>query len=132
MKDRINYLKVFAVLTLFVSGILFIAGCSKKDTLVSNPTPSEPPQNEIWISGNSFIPADRLIQLSGTDPGQVTWRNKDEIDHRIVSGTVANPDSLFDSGDIPPGGTFTYTYSAPGVYYYHCSIHDKDGSLTVQ
>jgi plastocyanin len=48
----------------------------------------------------------------------VIWANKDNVTHHIVSDTP-----LFDSQNLPGGNTFTYTFTAPGTYTYHCSIH---------
>ncbi len=132
MKKNREYLILLIMVVMMISGTFFIEGCSKNKNEVGNPPPSEPPEDEIWISNNSFVPSNRLVQLHGLEPGQVTWRNMDQTDHRIVSGTTANPDTLFDSGNIPPQGTFHHTYSVPGIYHYHCSIHNKDGTVTVQ
>ena len=30
---------------------------------------------------------------------------------------------LFDSGGLRPGQTFSYTFSAPGIYLYYCRFH---------
>jgi plastocyanin len=50
--------------------------------------------------------------------GQVTWVNSDGITHTVVSDLP-----LFDSGNVPAGDTYTFVFSAPGTYAYHCSIH---------
>ncbi len=33
----------------------------------------------------------------------------------------------FDSGFVPPGGTYTYTFNTPGVYKYICVPHEMAG-----
>ena len=48
----------------------------------------------------------------------VTWHNSGAAPH-----TVTANDGAFDSGTISPGGTYRQTFSDPGVYRYHCSIH---------
>ena len=49
----------------------------------------------------------------------VIWANKDGILHHVVSDAP-----LFDSGNsLSSGGTYTFTFSTPGTYTYHCSIH---------
>lgn len=46
-----------------------------------------------------------------------------------VKGTTSSPfqcpatTPLFDSGDIQQNGTFTYTFTHPGVYEYFCVYH---------
>lgn len=48
----------------------------------------------------------------------VTWVNDDSIDH-----TVTSVSGLFNSQVIPPGGTFTYAFTAAGNYSYGCEFH---------
>jgi plastocyanin len=62
----------------------------------------------------------------GYDPPQLTagvgdtvvWTNTGEIDH-----TVTADDGSFDSGPIPPGGTFEFTFEDEGDFPYHCDPH---------
>lgn len=37
----------------------------------------------------------------------------------------------FDSGFMPPGGTFSYTFTVPGTYHYFCVPHEKAGMVGV-
>lgn len=48
----------------------------------------------------------------------VTW-----VSRSISYDTVTDRAGSFSSGSIPPGGTFTYTFSTPGVYDYYCQFH---------
>jgi plastocyanin len=58
----------------------------------------------------------------------VTWVNNDTVQHTITSDT-----NVFDSGPIDPGGKFTYTFTQPGSFSYHCSIHKSmTASITVR
>jgi len=65
----------------------------------------------------------------------VTWVNHDSIVHSVTSGTPDSmdaTDALFDSGLFDQNQTFTFTFTAPGVYAYHCSRHAfMQGTITV-
>ena len=103
-----------------------------------------PPDHDIRITENAasrgpnaFAPPSFTISLADTT--MVTWLNRDfsgtgpyggngGIAHHIVS----DDGTTFDSGNLPPNGTFTATLSAPATYGYHCSIHPAmTGTLTV-
>jgi plastocyanin len=49
---------------------------------------------------------------------EVIWANDDGTTHRVVSDAP-----LFDSGNLGNGATYTFNFTAPGTYTYHCSIH---------
>ncbi|MDG6907349.1 MAG: cupredoxin domain-containing protein [Nitrososphaerota archaeon] len=48
----------------------------------------------------------------------IVWVNQDTTPHIVTSNTNA-----FNSGSISPRANFTMTFTAPGTYQYHCSIH---------
>lgn len=65
-------------------------------------------------------------------PGtMVVWMNMDSVAHTVTSGTRDNPDDLFDSGNIAPGETFTYTFDEPGTYDYFCIPHPGMDAVVV-
>jgi plastocyanin len=49
----------------------------------------------------------------------VTWSNGDGATHTVTSTTSGQ----FDSGSIPSGGTYSYTFTQAGTYTYYCTIH---------
>jgi plastocyanin len=49
---------------------------------------------------------------------QVTWTNTGSLAH-----TVTADDGSFDSGNLNPGDTWSFTFSKPGTYAYHCAPH---------
>jgi plastocyanin len=52
-------------------------------------------------------------------PGQtVRWTNVSQRTH-----TVTSDEGLFDSGDVPGGAGFSFTFNTVGTYRYHCTIH---------
>lgn len=84
----------------------------------SSPNPSqqlakvEGPQ--VTIQNFQFGPAALTISAGTT----VTWTNQDDDTH-----TVTEAKKLFSSKVLDPGQSFSYTFTAPGTYSYHCAIH---------
>jgi plastocyanin len=63
---------------------------------------------------------------------KVVWTNKDGTAHTVTSGTRPNKDGKFD-GQVAPGATFSFTFTAAGVYQYYCAIHGSmDATITVK
>ena len=54
----------------------------------------------------------------------VTWINDGRNPH-----TVTADDGSFDSGEIPPGRTFTRTFGVAATVAYHCVYHGAPGGL---
>ena len=63
----------------------------------------------------SFSPASLTIMLGAT----VIWKNMSSAPHTITS----DDGQTFDSGNIPPGGTYQFKFTTPGSFPYHCNIH---------
>ena len=71
------------------------------------------------MTNDNYTPY-KLYVPTGTT---VTWTNYGTHSHDIVSNT-----GLFNSGLIPAGGSFSYTFNSVGDYGYYCTVHD---SITV-
>ena len=67
-------------------------------------------------TGRSYSP-DSITVVIGVN-STVEWTNNDTVPHTVT----ANGGS-FDSGAIAAGASFTYEFSSPGVYGYHCTYH---------
>lgn len=72
--------------------------------------------NEVKIDNFSFTPA-TLTVAPGTT---VTWTNRDDIPHTVVSD-----DKVFKSRVLDTDENFSYTFTKPGRYPYFCSVHPK-------
>ena len=113
--------------------VLLLASCGSSSNGSSTTSPaststataSAATAGGITISGFAF---------SGTltvKPGQkVTVTNKDSVAHPLTD--LAS--NQFDTGNIPAGGTGTFTAPAkPGSYPFGCRYHSNmKGTLTVQ
>jgi plastocyanin len=68
----------------------------------------------VMVEFQSFAPTS-LDALAGDT---VTWMNHSGRRH-----TVTADDGQFDSGDLNDGGEFSQTFTSPGEYLYHCTVH---------
>ena len=48
----------------------------------------------------------------------VTWKNTGGVAHTATSDT-----NVFDSGNLNPGQSFSFTFNTAGTFPYHCNIH---------
>jgi plastocyanin len=80
--------------------------------------------HEVSIDNFSFTPMEMTIP-AGT---QVTWINKDDVPHTVVS-----VDHQFKSKALDTDEKFSFTFSNPGTYEYFCSVHPKmTGKIVVK
>jgi plastocyanin len=71
-----------------------------------------------------FGPASLTVSAGST----VTWTNKDDEPHTVVSDTA-----LFRSGALDTDESFSFRFDKPGTYHYACSIHPRMvGTIVVQ
>jgi plastocyanin len=71
---------------------------------------------EVNIDNFSFTPMEMTIPAGS----QVTWINKDDVPHTVVS-----VDHKFKSQALDTDEKFSFTFSNPGTYEYFCSVHPK-------
>ena len=53
----------------------------------------------------------------------VVWENADPLGHTATSDVPPAEPGGFDSGNIPPGGSWRHTFTRAGTYAYHCTPH---------
>ena len=68
------------------------------------------------MTNDNYTPSKLFVPVGTT----VTWTNFGSHTHDIVSNT-----GLFNSGPIPVGSSFSYTYNVTGDFGYYCSYHDS-------
>ena len=79
---------------------------------------------EVKIDNFSFGPETLKVSPGTT----VTWINRDDIPHTVVS-----TDGVFKSKVRDTDEKFSYTFAKPGTYPYFCSVHPKmTGKVVVQ
>jgi len=92
---------------------------------VSAAVPQAPASTaEVKIDNFSFGPQTLTVAVGTT----VTWINRDDIPHTVVSNNGVFKSKVLDTDD-----KFSYTFSKAGDYQYFCSIHPKmTGKVVVQ
>jgi plastocyanin len=85
-------------------------------TSFSTVAQQQPTVKEVTIDNFSFGPMELTIP-AGT---QVTWTNKDDVPHTVVS-----VDKKFKSKALDTDDRFSFTFQNPGTYEYFCSVHPK-------
>jgi plastocyanin len=70
----------------------------------------------VLAHGFMFAPATLTVPAGST----VTWTNKDDEPHTVVSDS-----GLFRSGALDTGESFSFRFDKPGTYRYACSIHPR-------
>jgi len=108
MKRKIVYLSL-----LFLAVILFNFGCSSNTKSNVNPTQGSVGAS-VAIQNFAFVPDTVHIKAGSA----VEWTNKDTAPH-----TATSLETLFDSGSLSTDQKFSFTFSTPGTYHYHCLIH---------
>ncbi len=91
---------------------------------------------EVTLEGLSFVyngQTDMDIDLTISPGDTVRWVWVSGL-HNVASGFPPEPNGgeLFFSGEATavPGTTFEYTFTEPGLYGYHCEIHEDVGMFS--
>jgi amicyanin len=71
---------------------------------------------EVVVDNFSFAPAALEVKAGST----ITWTNRDDAPHNIVSTTKKFKSPVLDTDD-----QFSFTFEAPGTYPYFCAIHPR-------
>jgi plastocyanin len=103
---------------------LVLAGPGAGATQLAAGAQSMPAAMEVKIDNFSFGPAELTVRAGTT----VTWTNRDDIPHTVVS-----TDKVFKSKVLDTDEKFSFTFSTAGTFPYFCSIHPKmTGKIVVQ
>jgi plastocyanin len=106
------------VVTLFA----MLTPAGKNDTAVGQAQTAA--SAAVKIDNFSFGPTALTVPVGTT----VTWTNRDDIPHTVVS-----TDGVFKSKALDTDDKFSFVFTKPGTYAYFCSIHPKmTGTVVVQ
>jgi len=108
-----------------------VAGCSSYQAPATPATvTTQVPSgggSTVNIKDFAFNPNTLMVKTGTT----VTWVNLDTAPHTIAS----DPGSpvAFSSGSLSTGASYQFTFSQPGTFGYHCTIHPTmTGKIIVQ
>lgn len=105
--------------------LLFAAAASSSRAYAADATVGmelNPEQNPE--GGFIFTPETITVNVGDT----VTWSNTTQAPH-----TSTSDDGVWDSGNIAPGETYSFTFEEAGTYGYFCAYHeDQVGTVVVQ
>ena len=92
-------------------------------TLTSAAAP-KPRTHTVALRGMKNLPATLLVRAGDT----VVWKNEDVVPH-----TATDRGKVFDSGNIEPGGSWSYVAGTKGTFSYYCAYHpNTQGRLVVR
>lgn len=91
---------------------------------VGQSTPVSIPVGAENLGNRAFAPDEADVAVGTT----VTWTNNDVVTHTSTSNN-----GVWSSGNVGPGGQFSFTFTTAGTFSYHCSIHPgMVGSVVVR
>lgn len=119
---------------ILLAGILLLAGCgtstsSGTNTNTAAPTTTAAPAGTT--SSNSSVAQVKITETNdkyGFTPATLTvakgtrveWSNTTDAPHTVTSDSGT---TLASSMINPSGGSFDFTFTQPGTYTYHCTVH---------
>ena len=114
-------LRLAALATTLVFAVA-CGGYSAPSPASPSPTPtSGDPSSSVTIpvgaellGTRAFMPAELSVAAGTT----VTWVNTDSTTHTSTSNAAG-----WNSGNIAPGGQFSFPFPDAGTFQYHCAIH---------
>jgi plastocyanin len=71
---------------------------------------------KIEVKDFMFMPTTLTVGVGS----KVTWVNKDDEPHTVVSDT-----GMFRSGAMDTDESFSFKFDQPGTYHFTCSIHPR-------
>jgi plastocyanin len=105
-----------SIVVLLAAMAMGIAGMGRGAGNFAANAQQKPETVEVKIDNFSFGPAELTVAAGTT----VTWTNRDDIPHTVVS-----TDKIFKSKVLDTDEKFSYTFTQAGSFPYFCSIHPK-------
>ncbi len=92
--------------------------------LVSDGSSREMSLPTVHINMESWAPYYRPFEAEIKVQTAIRWNNPTASTHTVRhDGCAKKGPCFFDSGAVPPNGSYTIQGLAPGRYAYHCQLH---------
>jgi plastocyanin len=102
-----------------------LSGCTSTQDQATPASSAVP--NVITVKNFAFSPETLTVRTGTT----VTWVNQDEAIHQI--DTDGGGPVTFTSPSLDKGSSYEFTFTRPGTYAYHCTIHpEMKGTVIVE
>lgn len=101
---------------------LIATGVSLTLLFLFSSTQAFAPPFTIIMEGEApyFFPAKAMVPAGVS----IQWHNPTATYHTAThDGCVTEGPCLFDTGSLPPNGTYSVSSLPPGHYPYHCQVH---------
>ncbi len=118
---------------------IVVAAAAVAAALALLPDPARAASSPLVIKMSDkepFYSPDKVTIKTGET---VEWINNGATVHSVSTeaAEAQNPKDVsmpagakaFDSGFLPPGGKYDYTFKVPGTYHYFCLPHEKAGMV---
>jgi len=121
--------RALAATVLVIALATVVAACGGSSS-ASTTTPATPTtaggaaaSSGVVILNFAFTPKTLTVSPGTT----VTWTNNDSTPHNVISTASLSLNSattsVFASGTLGQGQTFSFAFTRKGIYFYECSIH---------
>ena len=81
-------------------------------------------QSTVNITINNFAFSPNNITIVIGINNTVTWTmDQTGVPYHTVTPNPGDPAGSWGSGELTTGHTYTFTFTVPGTYGYHCSLH---------
>jgi plastocyanin len=80
-------------------------------------------QTNVSITIRNYAFSPQYVTISkGTT---ITWTNMDPIPHQIINDPTGTSGlgQMFRSSPLEMGQSYSFTFTSPGMFPYHCNIH---------
>lgn len=118
-------------------GVVYV-GSGSREVSASGPSPATTgvqvsiPPGAVDPSNAPGYSPDKIVVVIGVN-NTVTWVNDDSAPHTVTSTSVPAGAIPFDSGELVASETYSYTFTVPGTYEYHCGYHPwMTGTVVVE